>query len=403
MSLAAAVGYWLTPLIWAAGARGGLITQADFFADHYRARWLGVLVGLAGIAALVIYVRMQITALGLILQLTVGDISQVTAAVAAAIIMIGFVFLAGLRSAAFAAGVKDVLMLLAVVLLSLTVASHVGAASIVDVFRELERRYPGVGALPGRQPDSGLGTIWLMTTAMNVGISAYVFPQMFQLCYAATDAWALRRNAVFQPLYSLCYFFIILLGFGALLVGTQPIGGDLNAVLLQFVSDRYPAWAVGVFTGTACLLALVPGSVLLLTAGSIFARNVVLPLRPGLGEGHTLLISRTSMVGFAAIAVWLTVGGSKSLVQIALSAYTSIGMLAPGVFLAFLWPRTTAVGVAAGLAVGYTAMLLPSFEPLWAMVPQVNRGLVAMILNAAVVLLVSAVRPARSVPAAEAA
>ena len=177
VSLAAAVGYWLTPLIWAAGARGGLITQADFFADHYRARWLGVLVGLAGIAALVIYVRMQITALGLILQLTVGDISQVTAAVAAAIIMIGFVFLAGLRSAAFAAGVKDVLMLLAVVLLSLTVASHVGAASIVDVFRELERRYPGVGALPGRQPDSGLGTIWLMTTAMNVGISTYVFPR----------------------------------------------------------------------------------------------------------------------------------------------------------------------------------------------------------------------------------
>ena len=54
------------------------------------------------------------------------------------------------------------------------------------------------------------------------------------------------------------------------------------------------------------------------------------------------------MVGFAAIAVWLTVGGNKSLVQIALSAYTSIGMLAPGVFLAFLWPRTTAVGVGDG-------------------------------------------------------
>jgi SSS family solute:Na+ symporter len=343
---------------------------------------------------------MQITALGVILQLTVSDISQLAAAIAAAIIMIGFVFFAGLRSAAFAAAVKDILMLLIVVTLSLTAASHVGAISIIDIFKQIEIRFPDAGTLPGRQPAANLGTVWIMTTAVNVGLSSYVFPQMFQLCYAATDEWAIRRNAVFQPLYSLSYFLVILLGFGALLAGTHPLGNDPNAVLLQFVSDHYHPWLVGIFTGTACLLALVPGSVLLLTAGSIFTRNVVLPLRPRLNEQSTLLISRLSTVGFAVIAVWLTVGGSQSLVQIALSAYTSIGMLAPGVFLALLWRRATALGVAAGLAVGYAVLLLPAFQPYWDMMPEVNRGLVAMSLNALIVVIVSMLLNARASQAA---
>jgi SSS family solute:Na+ symporter len=406
VSLSAAIGYWLTPKIWAAGRRGGLITQADFFASHYRAPWLGMIVGVAGIAALVIYVQIQITALSLIVRLTVGGISPLAAAIVAAAVMIAFVFFAGLRSAAFAAGVKDVLMLVIVVALSATVASHVGAASISDIFRLVEARHPGVGSLPGLQPAAGLGTVWLMTAALNVALGTYVFPHMFQLCYSASDAWTIRRNAIFQPLYSLSYFFIILLGLGALLAGTQPPGGDINAALLQFVADRYPAWAVGLLTGTACLLALVPGSVLLLTAGSIFSRNVVLPLRPAMSERATLLVSRLAMIGFAAIAVWLTIGGSRSLVEIGLSAYASIGMLAPGVFLAFLWRRANAIGIAAGLVAGYLLMLLPAAEPLWAGMPQVDRGLVAMLVNGAVAIgasLLAGMVPARApAPSAQA-
>jgi SSS family solute:Na+ symporter len=37
VSLSYAIGYWLMPKIWQAGRRHNLITQADFFAMHYRA------------------------------------------------------------------------------------------------------------------------------------------------------------------------------------------------------------------------------------------------------------------------------------------------------------------------------------------------------------------------------
>lgn len=393
VSLAATLGYWLMPRIWAAGRERNLLTQADFFADHYRSRALGVVVAVAGIAALVVYVQIQIVALGLIVRLTAGpQVTPLAAALIAAAVMLAFVFVAGLRSAAFAAGVKDVLMVLLVIGLCVTVAGKVGAASLLDVFRMAQDSFPGIGRFPGRQPEAGLSSVWLMTAALNVALGNWILPHMFQLCFAADSAETIRRNAIWQPLYSLSYVFIIALGFAALLAGTAPPGGDSNAVLLTFVVQQYPAWATGLFAGTACLLALVPGSVLLLTAGTIFARNVVLPLRPGLTDAGVLRLSRLAMIGFAGAAVYLAVGGSKSLVEIGLSAYAAIGMLAPGVFLAFLWPRAHAWGVMAGIVAGYAALLLPAATAFWsAWFPEWDQGLLAMAVNAAVAGLVCAV------------
>ena len=396
VSLSATLGYLLMPKIWAAGRARNLVTQADFFADHYRATWLGVVVGLAGIAALVVYVQIQIVALSLIVRMTLGtDVSPLTAALIAAAAMLSFVYFAGLRSAAFAAGVKDVLMLMLVVVLCSTVAGKVGASSILDVYRLAQDTYPTIGSFPGLKPAAGLSTTWLMTAALNVALGTWILPHMFQLCYSAGSAATIRRNAIWQPLYSLSYFFIILLGFGALLAGTVAPGGDTNAALLQFVSERYPAGLVGLFAGTACLLALVPGSVLLLTAGAIFGRNVVLPLRPDLPERRVLLFSRLSMVAFAGAAVYLAVGGSKSLVEIGLSAYAAIGMLAPGVFFAFLWPRVQAPAVLAGIIAGYLALLLPAADAFWSLrFPEWDHGLLAMAVDAAAVVVVTLLRPA---------
>ena len=233
------------------------------------------------------------------------------------------------------------------------------------------------------------------TAAINVALGTWIFPHMFQLCFAAKDAVTIRRNAIWQPLYSLSYFFILLLGFAALLAGTEPENGNLNAVLLQFVADRYPAWAVGLLAGTVCLLALVPGSLLLLASASIFGRNVVRPLRPGLGDAAQVWVSRAAMVAFAGISVWLTLTSRESLVSIGLAAYGAIGMLAPGVFFGFLWNRTSAAGVLAGIAAGYGTLLLPALQA-WsaAVFPGWDTGLVAMGVNALVVLLVSGAWPA---------
>ena len=398
VSLASVVGYWLMPRIWAAGRNNGLVTQADFFAHRYGAAWLSVIVGVAGIAALVVYVQIQIAALALVVRLTLGgEVTTLQSGLIGAGVMLAFVYLSGLRSAAFAASVKDVLMIVLVIGLGLTAADRVGATSMLDVYRQVQERYPAIGSLPGLQPASGLTTTWLVTSAVNVALGTWIFPHSFQLIYAARDETAIRRNAVWQPLYSLSYFFIVLLGFAALLGGIQPESGDPNAALLAFVSERYPAWAIGLLAGTTSLLALVPGSILLLCAGSTFTRNVVLPLKPDLSDRAMLWLSRGAMLASGGIAVWLSTTQNRSLVEIGLSAYAAIGMLAPGVFLAFLWPRASAIGVFAGIVTGYLALLLPGAGALCSRVlPEWDRGLVAMALNAAVAIAASLALPERA-------
>ncbi|RYD60089.1 MAG: sodium:solute symporter family protein [Sphingomonadales bacterium] len=398
VSLAAAIGYWLTPRIHSYGRRHGLVTQADFFAHRYGTRWLGVVVAVSGLFALVVYVQIQVTALTLIVQLAAGPaIDAGLAALVAVVLMLLFVFVAGLRSAAFAAGVKDVLMLILVVALAWTAADAAGVASFGDVFRQVQDRFPTAVSFPGLKPELDLGLTWFVTSAINVAVGTYVFPHMFQLCYSADSERTIRRNAMFQPIYSLSYVFIIMLGFAALLAGTTAPNGDLNGLLLSFVAQKYPAWMMGLFAGTATLLALVPGSVLLLTCGSIFARNVVRPLNPAMSDTRELTVSRLSMIGFAAFALWLTLGANSSLVEIGLSAYAAIGMLAPGVFLAFVSRRVGPLAILLGLVVGYAVLWVPALTDLAkAATPGWEIGLTALLINAVVTVVLSRMLPAPS-------
>lgn len=391
VSLSAIVGYWLTPKIWAAGSNGKLISQPDFFDRYYRSKGLTVAVAVAGIAALIVYIQIQITALSLIMSFAAGaNISPAAAATASAIVMLAFVYVAGLRSAAFAAGVKDILMLGLVVGLGVTIAHRVGASSMFDIFRLVQERHPGIGTFPGMKAQAHYTTTWLITSSINIAFGTWIFPHMFQLCYSAGGVAIIRRNAIWQPLYSLSYFFIILLGFAALLAGVNPSGNDLNQALLELISERFSPWIFGLFSGTVCLLALVPGSVLLLTAGTIFSRNIVRPLYPRMDDKTALLISRTSMIAFAAAAVWLTVGANRSLVSIGLSAYAAVGMLAPGIYLVFLGRKVPSAAIMGGMAAGYASLLMPAAARYWQQhAPEWDEGLIALAINIAVVGIIA--------------
>jgi Na+/proline symporter len=68
----------------------------------------------------------------------------------------------------------------------------------------------------------------------------------------------------------------------------------------------------------------------------------------------------------------------------------AIGMLAPGVLLAFVWKPANATGVVCGMLAGCFILFMPAATAIEsALLPEWEPGLIAIIGNAAVLVLIS--------------
>jgi SSS family solute:Na+ symporter len=106
---------------------------------------------------------------------------------------------------------------------------------------------------------------------------------MFGAIFTARSENTLRRNAVVMPLYTITLAFIFFAGFAAVLVVPRLADGDLS--LLTVVQKSFPPWFLGVIGGSGALTAMVPASILLLSAATLFAKNFCRPmLAPSLSD-----------------------------------------------------------------------------------------------------------------------
>ncbi|MDY0746879.1 hypothetical protein SNE35_20370 [Paucibacter sp. R3-3] len=145
--------------------------------------------------------------------------------------------------------------------------------------------------------------------------------------------------------------------------------------------------------------ALVPGSIMLISASTLLARNLYRPLRPGCSEAHLAKVARFSSPLLTLLAVVLTLGGSPSIVSLLLVGFSFVTQLAPSLLAALLgWPRANRFGAMAGIAAGSgfvastvlfgasTRTLLPG-APGW--LHDVNVGIIGLALNCAAMVAVS--------------
>lgn len=390
VALGYVLGYWFLPQVWEISKRHNIYTQADFFRLRFESRWLSIVFAMIGILALIPYTQLQFTGLSLIIQVLFhGALNKGWAVVVAGMIVLVFVFTAGLRSMAFAAVVKDSLMVLVLiaVTVSLGLMTHLG--SIGHIFALMNQKHPAYGHLPGLNPKKHYSVLWFMSTIIMVNIGYWMWPQQFQFTASAKSGDAVRRNAVFQPLYALSYFFIFLIGFAALL--TLPHLKNSNSALLTLIYHLYPQWFLGVVGGAGMLIAIVPSAGLLLTMGTIFSQNIYKGLFDrNASEKTVLLVSRISVVMATIIALWLTVKSNSTIVNILLVAYSAVSQIGPAFILSLLWKRITAYGVLVGSIVGLIGITVPAvihFEKSIAFT--MNSGFIALIGNIVVTVLIS--------------
>jgi SSS family solute:Na+ symporter len=395
VALVAPIGYFLVPRIWRAGKVHGLTTMGDFFTARFNARWFGGLLTIFGIIALLLYTRVQLTGLSLILATLFGpDIPSLAYVFAGGVLVVIFVFIGGMRSAAFVAVVKDVLLVLMLLLVAAGAAHAAGVDGIGGLFDAVKSAHPDAATLPGIGGKVATNEWWWMSFLLLTPLGAFALPHAFQVSFTAKDATTIRKNQIIQPLYSLFYVFIVVIALAALVALPNLPAKQANGSLLIFVSENYPDWIIGLLAGCGVLVALVPTAVLMITASSMFTSNVIGVAKPALKR--SLGATRVCVIVFTLLGVLITAFNSEALLTIMTGVYSAVGQLAPALFFAFLWRRATAVGLTVGAVTGGLIVALPWLGALVLTVfpPGTIVGVPALIINTILAVAVSLVTKA---------
>ncbi len=373
------IGYFYLPAAWRIGKERGLMTWPDFLIDRYGSKLLGKGVAVLQFFLAVPYVTLQLTGLQILLTIAGYGRYNATIAVSVAFLLTAlFVFTAGLRGAAWASIIKDSLVL--------------GAAMFAGIYLPI-RFFGSPGAMFERlsqtQPhwlsihagNAPYGVTWFISTVFLTSIGFFMGPASAQSIFSARSEGIVRRNMIFMPFYGLMIVLMLLAEFTAAVIvpGLKGTAADQSYMLL--LQKHFPAWILGIIAGAGCLAALIPASVLLLGAASIFARNVL---------GHTRYV-RVLVLVCAVLSLALWIVAKTSLADLLLFYFNGVTQLAPGVIFGLSWKRVSAAAVGAGLVVGEAVAaysLHASTGPMG-----INWGLVALGCNVAVLTAVALVFP----------
>jgi len=387
ITLTYVVSFFLMPELWELGRKHGLQTQSDFFNLRYGNKYLGALVSLAGVAFLIPYFQLQLTGLGLIVSIASFDgIGRSAAMVISVLVLTAFVLTGGVRAVAWVSILKDVLMIFAAVAVGIAIP-YLHFGGIGPMFQALAKAHPAHLTMPGAT--TNLGHTWYVSTVLLTGLGGYMWPHTFGATFTARSGDLLRRNAVIMPLYTISLAFIFFAGFSAVLVVPGLSNGDLS--LLAVARQSFPPWFLGLIGGAGALTAMAPASILVLTAATLFAKNLVRPIfAPSLTDNEVARLARIMVVALSLISLYLAIYSSSTLVSLLLVGYAGVTQFLPGVVLGLYWRRATTAGVFAGLAAGLAvaaALMLSGQDPFhgW------SAGFVALCVNFGLAVILSLV------------
>jgi SSS family solute:Na+ symporter len=390
--LAFLVSFYILPLVWEVGKKYRLQTQADFFLVRYGSKHLAAFVALVGVIFIVPYLQLQLTGLGIIVEVaSFGGIGRTPAMLCAFTLVAAFVFVGGVRGVAWVSVLKDILLLFAAVFVGIALP-YIYFGGIGPMFAAVMHAKPDHLLMPGATKN--LGHLWYVSSVLLTALGFFMWPQNFGASYTAKSGDTLRRNAVVMPLYSITMPLMLFVGLTAGLVLPGLSNGDLS--LLTLVRKTFPPWFLGLIGGAGALTAMVPSAILILTAATLFAKNICRAIfAPNMTDRGVALLARVTVLVVTAAALFSAIHSSASLVALLLVGYAGVAQFFPGVVLGLFSRRVTMPGVFAGLVTGIailTFLMLSHRDPYFG----VNAGFIALCINFAVTGIVSCLTPAEA-------
>ncbi|MBX9857758.1 MAG: hypothetical protein K2Y26_19675 [Gemmatimonadaceae bacterium] len=398
-ALAYLMSYWLLPAIWQRGRADRVLTQPEFFARAFSSPLLGRFVALVGVLSLLPYLVLQFRGLSILVhESAYGALSRELAVSIGAVTVVAWVVLGGMKTSAYAALAKDVLVLVAVVALGLLIPQAV-YGGVGAMFDAQIARDPQFFVLPAR----GFSPSWFLSTVLVSVVGFYLWPHTFASLFTARSPRGFERTAITMPLYQLVMLFVFFVGFAARDVVPGLTGADIDLALLRSTRSVMGPFMM-LLVGTAGLLtALVPSAIILMTMATILVQLRHPPLsRPDeQTAANDLRIARWLVPAVALVAWWWSRQSNTALVPILLLAYAMVAQIAPALALALWAPGRLRVSfIIAGILVGELcvgASLWPDLAVAarlaawWPTLPSflydINPGLFALVLNVSVLAI----------------
>lgn len=386
LSINLVLQYFTSPRMRELGRAGGYLTQADFFTDRYRSPLLGRVVAIVGAVFLLPYLQLQITGLGMIVQLATGsraggNLSMILATA----LTVAFVLWSGIRGIARVAYLKDALMIVGLVILFIGVSFSLDGG-VGGLFEGLRESDPVLLTLHQDSYD----TTWFVSAVVISGIGgglgtmAHLWPPVL----AARSGSVLRKNCVWLPLYQLALIIPIVVGFAGIVSLSPDSPG--NSVALTLAGHTLPGWLVGIVAVAAASAAMVPSAAIIVGISSLLSRNVVKTR----DERTQLRVNHLFAVAAAALALILGLSRPDLLANLLLLTYGGLAQLAPAIVMALAKKvRLGAVPALLGILSGVAALTWLTFGGVD--VGTVDPGLIALAPNLIVTAVAELVRRSR--------
>lgn len=396
-ALAYIISYWLLPPIWRFAKQERLVSQSHYFSRKYNSRALGVLVAIVGVIALIPYLVLQLKGLGIIVEVaSYGTIAPTPAIWIGAIVVTIYVMASGVRGSAWTAVAKDTLILAMAVFLGIYLPIHY-YGGLGSMFHAIDVAKPGFLKFS----DKGTSVVWFQSTVLLASMGFFMWPHSFGSIFTAKHERIFRRNAVMLPIYQLILLFVFFVGFAAVLKVPGLTGTDIDLSLFKLSIQTFDPWFVGVIGAAGVLTALVPGSMILMSASTLLANDIYRGgANTGASDAAVNRLARMLVPVVALVAVGFTLRGGSTIVALLLMGYNFVTQLFPAVVCSVAKNnKVTATGAFCGILVGVLAVVgitltHTTIAKLLPFLPEsmhdINVGFVALILNVIVTFVVSA-------------
>jgi SSS family solute:Na+ symporter len=344
------------------------VTAADLVEGLFKNRTLALLIALTGIIATMPYLSLQLVGLeaifaglGMLSSVTIFGHEMELPLLVAFAVMAGFTYNSGIRAPAMMAIVKDILVYSTLIACIIVIPAKLGGyGAIFDAV-------PADRIIIPPTPERSLGPQFAYATlALGGALGLFLYPHALTGLLAASSQDAIRRNAIFMPIYAFMLALLLLLGFMALAAGVADMPefaggferfGNIYAVPALF-NLMFPDWFVGVAFAAIAIGALIPGAIMSIAAANLFTRNVYRAfIRPDCTQAHETKVAKIfSLLVKAGALGFVTFFPETSVVQLQLIGGIWMCQTLPavlmGLYFKWLHPSALLAGWIAGMGAG---------------------------------------------------